>query len=81
MQTPHISVTPLNGLYCVQVTGRFGGGYTCPGQTAEQAAAMVIRDTPRYDCGSEPIHVFLAPAVRNVIELWRYNIVGEWSDQ
>ena len=71
MQTPQISVTPLNGAYCVQVTGRFGGGYTCPCQTAEQAAAMVIRDTPKYDCGRAPIRVSVHPDVRAIIDSWR----------
>ena len=71
MQTPQISVAPLNGSYCVQVIGRFGGGYTCPGNTAEQAAAMVVRDTPKYDCGDTPIIVLVHPDVRNIIDSWR----------
>ena len=69
MQTPMISATMLpSGTYTVHVSGRYGGGYTCPCGSAEAAAAMVIRDTAKYDCGDEPIVIALVPAVAAEVE-------------
>ena len=66
--TPRMSATPFNGAFMVSVQGRFGGGYTCPGKTAEQAATMVLRDAPAYDCGDAPIILTLAPEVEAAIK-------------
>ena len=66
--TPRMSATPFNGMFLVSAKGRFGGGYSCPGKTAEQAAAMVLRDAPAYDCGDRPIILTLAPEVEAAIQ-------------
>ena len=69
MHTPMISATQLpSGTYTVHVSGRYGGGYTCPCGSAEAAAAMVVRDTIKYGCGDEPIQVILDPAVAAEVE-------------
>jgi len=68
---PLISATKQNGNYTVHVLGKFGGGYTSPGHTAAAAAAMVVRDTAKYDCGDEPISILLDPAVEAAIEAAR----------
>lgn len=68
MLRPVITVGEQNGRYTVQVVGRFGGGYTSPGHSAEEAAAMVMRDAPKYDCGDEPLSLALPPAVATCIE-------------
>ena len=70
MQTPMISATKMaSGSYSVHASGCYGGGYTCPCTTAEQAAAMVVRDTPRYDREDTPIRVILDPEVSAAVKV------------
>ena len=68
MSQAQISAAKQNGKITVCVSGRFGGGYTAPGQSIESAAAMVLRDTPRYDCADEPISIALHDEVAAEIQ-------------
>jgi len=68
MQTPTISVTKQNGHYNVSVAGKFGGGYSSPGHDLTDAAGMVVRDAPRYDCGNEAINILVPDEIRVEID-------------
>jgi len=68
MQKPTISITKQNGRYNVSVSGKFGGGYSRPGNDLAGAAGMVIRDTPNYDCGKEAINIIVPDEVRAEID-------------
>ena len=64
---PRISARPFGNGIIVYVMGRFGGGYEALVSTPERAAAMILRDAPKYDCGSGPISVAVCPEVRAIL--------------
>ena len=70
MATPMVAAMMHKGSggVLVEVRGRFGGGYSSPGHSAADAAAMVLRDAPSYDCGEQPINIALCPEVAAEIE-------------
>lgn len=68
--TPQLLIANHEGerRFVVQVSGRYGGGYTSPGHTAKEAAGMIVRDSRRYDCGEEPIAIGITKEVADEID-------------
>ena len=62
MRRPVITCLPIGiDLFELNVSGRFGGGYSGLRVSRQKAVAILARDARSYDCGEEPIQV-VAPA-------------------